>query len=236
MQEAETLKRTREPELRRANLLAAAASLFAENGYDGVTIDQIIGRSGTSKGGFYHHFVSKDDLLEALASQAAGQALVGTEQLLSAPGLSAVERLNLFLQRGRQDTDAGRDLATYGAIFRPENLALYHRLHRAVTSVLVAPLAAIIEQGLHEGSMRSGHPEVTAEIVLALGPLTHDPIANLVGARSKQEFDRALAAFRLRLVEQARAVDRILGLPGGTVSYWDEDFAAKWTFRPVAGQ
>jgi AcrR family transcriptional regulator len=220
--------------MRRAALLAAAASTFAEIGYDRTTIEEIIGRAGTSKGGFYHHFQSKDDLLEALAGEAAEQALQGLEGILSTPGLTAVERLGLFLRRGRQDTDSARDLATYGAIFKPENLALYHRLHRAVASVLVAPLARLIEQGRAEGTMRCEHAGVTAEIVLTLGPLTHDAIGAIIAARTRRHFDEALAAFRLRLVQQALAVDRFLGLPDGTVSYWDDDFAAKWTFRPRA--
>ena len=218
--------------MRRAALLAAAASTFAEIGYDRATIEGIIGRAGASKGGFDHHFQSKDDLLEALAGQAAEQALQGLESILSAPAPTAIERLNLFLRRGWQDTDSARDLATYGAIFRSENLALYHRLHRAVTSVLVEPLARIIEQGRAEGTMHCDNPGVTAEIVLTLGPLTHDAIAGIIAARTQHDFDKALAEFRLRLVQQALAVDRILGLPDGTVSYWDEDFAGKWTFQP----
>jgi AcrR family transcriptional regulator len=225
-------QRIRNPGARRADLLGAAAGLFAEVGYDRATIDQIIGRAKTSKGGFYHHFQSKEDLLEALAGEAAAQALVGLETILGVPRLTAAERLNLFLRRGRQDTDSNRDIATYGAIFRPENLALYHRLHRAVTRVLVDPLAEIIEQGRREGIMRCDHPRITAEIILMLGPATHDVLAAVLAADTPEAFESAMAEFRLRLELQALAVDRILGLPDGTVSYWDDDFGAKWTFHP----
>ncbi len=229
------VRRVRNAGVRRADLLAAGASLFAEHGYDGTTVEQIIGRAGTSKGGFYHHFQSKDDLLEAMAAQAAEQALRGLDQVVSAPGLDAVQRLNRFLQRGRSDAGNAREMATYGAIFRPENLGLYHRLHRAVSAVLVAPLARIIEQGRAEGAIRCEHPAIAAEIVLTLGPLTHDAIAGIAEARTKDEFDLAVAALRERLIQQAIAVDRILGLPDGTVSYWDEASAADWVFRHPSG-
>ncbi|MBM7691372.1 AcrR family transcriptional regulator [Peribacillus deserti] len=33
------------------------------HGFHGVTVSQIVAESGTSKGGFYHHFQSKDELL-----------------------------------------------------------------------------------------------------------------------------------------------------------------------------
>jgi len=37
--------------------------LFEKNGFHGVTVNQIVEEVGTSKGGFYHHFTSKDELL-----------------------------------------------------------------------------------------------------------------------------------------------------------------------------
>lgn len=37
--------------------------LFEENGFHGVTVDKIVKNVGTSKGGFYHHFTSKEELL-----------------------------------------------------------------------------------------------------------------------------------------------------------------------------
>ncbi len=41
----------------------AALRLFETYGYNKVTVDKIVQESGTSKGGFYHHFKSKDELL-----------------------------------------------------------------------------------------------------------------------------------------------------------------------------
>ncbi|MDQ0214686.1 AcrR family transcriptional regulator [Oikeobacillus pervagus] len=37
--------------------------LFEEKGYHGVSVDQIVKEAGASKGGFYHNFKSKDELL-----------------------------------------------------------------------------------------------------------------------------------------------------------------------------
>ncbi len=37
--------------------------LFEAFGFHGVTVNEIVEKSGTSKGGFYHHFSSKDELL-----------------------------------------------------------------------------------------------------------------------------------------------------------------------------
>ncbi|WP_156289720.1 TetR/AcrR family transcriptional regulator [Oceanobacillus salinisoli] len=44
-------------------IIATALVLFEKNGYHGVTVDQIVKEAGTSKGGFYHNYRSKDELL-----------------------------------------------------------------------------------------------------------------------------------------------------------------------------
>lgn len=44
-------------------IIETALLLFEKNGYHGVTVDQIVEESGSSKGGFYHNFKSKDELL-----------------------------------------------------------------------------------------------------------------------------------------------------------------------------
>ena len=51
----------------KSKIVNAAWNLFYENGYENTTVDEIIARSGTSKGSFYHYFSSKDSLLSSLS-------------------------------------------------------------------------------------------------------------------------------------------------------------------------
>lgn len=50
-------------------LLEAAAALIAERGYRATSVNSVISRAGLSKGTFYWHFQSKDDLLFALLDE-----------------------------------------------------------------------------------------------------------------------------------------------------------------------
>lgn len=52
----------------RSKIVSAAWELFYENGYDDTTVDDIVERSGTSKGSFYHYFAGKDALLSSLST------------------------------------------------------------------------------------------------------------------------------------------------------------------------
>lgn len=51
----------------KGRIVSAAWELFYEQGYDDTTVDEIVVRSGTSKGSFYHYFEGKDALLSSLS-------------------------------------------------------------------------------------------------------------------------------------------------------------------------
>ena len=51
----------------RGRIINAAWELFYDQGYEDTTIEEIIERSGTSKGSFYHYFEGKDALLGSLS-------------------------------------------------------------------------------------------------------------------------------------------------------------------------
>ena len=51
----------------KGRIISAAWELFYEQGYDDTTVEEIIEKSQTSKGSFYHYFEGKDALLGSLS-------------------------------------------------------------------------------------------------------------------------------------------------------------------------
>lgn len=58
-------KRSRNPEETRSRLIGAAVRLMLRQGYGATTVDQICEESGLTKGAFFHHFASKEELTRA---------------------------------------------------------------------------------------------------------------------------------------------------------------------------
>jgi len=63
-----TVKRRRREETRR-KLLDAALPVFARNGFERATVDEIVREAGYSKGAFYVHFDAKEDLFWAMLEE-----------------------------------------------------------------------------------------------------------------------------------------------------------------------
>jgi AcrR family transcriptional regulator len=47
----------------RERILASAVELFAGQGYDATSVQQVVTHAGVTKGALYHHFAAKEDLL-----------------------------------------------------------------------------------------------------------------------------------------------------------------------------
>lgn len=60
-----SVRKTRNPEETREKLIAAARDLVLERGFTGAGVDQICDRAGVTKGAFFHHFRSKDEIGKA---------------------------------------------------------------------------------------------------------------------------------------------------------------------------
>ena len=57
--------------MRRNEILTAAYKLFVRHGYEATTVNALIDELGLSKGAFYHHFESKEEVMQALARRMA---------------------------------------------------------------------------------------------------------------------------------------------------------------------
>ncbi|MGH3193050.1 MAG: TetR/AcrR family transcriptional regulator [Streptosporangiaceae bacterium] len=59
-------KRAAQGRATRGQLIEVATSLFAEHGYEGTSIEAVLGAAGVSRGALYHHFAGKEALFAAV--------------------------------------------------------------------------------------------------------------------------------------------------------------------------
>lgn len=64
-------------------VLHAAVELFARQGYDGTSVAQVISQAGVAKGGFYHHFASKEALLYEVYGDLITRQLAAMDAVLA---------------------------------------------------------------------------------------------------------------------------------------------------------
>jgi AcrR family transcriptional regulator len=83
----------------RDRVLFAAVELFARQGYDGTSVTQVINQAGVAKGGFYHHFASKEALLYEVYGDLISRQLASMDAIVArkAPPAETLRALILDL-------------------------------------------------------------------------------------------------------------------------------------------
>ena len=94
----------------RDRLLQTAMEVFAERGYHGTTVDDIVSASRTSKGAFYHYFSSKQDVFLTLMDALAGLVEAGAETAIAAEP-TALGKVEGALRVVLETAETRRDLA-----------------------------------------------------------------------------------------------------------------------------
>lgn len=218
-------------EARRAELLTAAVRLFAERGYEHTSVQAIIDALGLSKGAFYHHFPSKEALLDALAAQLLEAAVALVRPLVADPELSApakllafFERLNAWkLEQRPLMLDLGR------AMYEEANLLVLVRHRRALREAFPPLLAEVIEQGLREGSFSliAAGPaaDILWQLIVSLGE------AFLPAVYAQAPTREALEALEASRAAHVQAIERLLGAPEGSLPLISPQALRPWLER-----
>jgi AcrR family transcriptional regulator len=157
-------RRRRAPEEKRARLLAAARSLFAERGYAGTTTARLARQAGVAEGTVFHHFPSKRALLAAVAAD-YGRGLAQHMFAQAAPPGSELDA-EPILRR------AFGYVREQGALSRLLALAPdpteWHATREASRREIVSALEAAFADWRGRAGLRAYDPRICAELLFAL--------------------------------------------------------------------
>lgn len=133
--------RERKKQMTRQAILDASVALFAERGYDGVTVAQIADAANVSVKTLFTYFDSKEDLVFGGEDEARDALLAAVRN--RAPGQSALEAVRRYLH-GRADGDADEGVGAFHRSFgdvpqlRSRMLVMFERFEESLTELLAA--------------------------------------------------------------------------------------------------
>ena len=214
-------------EKRKAEMVAAAWSLFSEKGYDRTTVNAIIEKLGVSKGTFYHYFTSKEDILDAVVDSITEAGFQVVAPILEDAALSAIDKLNQYIKAARAwrltNIDAIKEVMRI--IYRDENIIIRHKMHAHSVSRVAPLFTQLIQQGINEGVFKNEYPEETAEALLHLSNILGDANAKLFLDLAGRLENRHLIKRRINFYGDM--LERLLGAPKGSIESVSDEFIEK---------
>ena len=205
--------------------LDATATVLRDKGYDAMTIGDVIRAADASKGAFYHYFTSKEELLEALLSRMLDQITAVVSPVLDAPGLTAHQRFDGFV-----DAVAGwkwqRREAVIATARAWQQGGTRHRLQQEAISALAPLLAGIVRQGRSDGDFHADDPEVTARLCLVILLDLNEQVTDRFLADHPDPAD--IEPIKTRFAAHDRALERLLGAEPHTIRILDDRVLHAW--------
>lgn len=208
---------SKEGEIRRKELLDAALELFYEQGYDATSINDIIKKVGVTKGSFYYHFKSKEEVLDAIALRHAEQMVEIIKEVTLDEGKSAVCMINaliLRIQEYRAETKSDR-LKTHNILNKTENLKLKKKIHENYISLSKPIIHSIIEKGIEEGVFNTTYPNELTELFINLSISFNGSLNSLMSEiQGKPE---NIKKIETKVLFYEEVIEKIFDIPKGTI-------------------
>ena len=175
----------------RAALVQAALELFAEQGLDVPSLDAMCDRAGYTRGAFYVHFKTREDILVAVMDH-VGEAFLGSvfegltadaaaaTTTAAAAGTVRARRLHHAVRRFVDAVGSGgyplMATAGKGPLVRPHQLldacarsAVVRERYRDLVQLSVGAVASLVKEDQADGEVRNDvDPQTVASIALAL--------------------------------------------------------------------
>lgn len=182
------MARNKHPEETVRRILDVAFRLFMEKGYEHTSIQDMIDElGGLSKGAIYHHFKSKEEILEAVSDSIADESNQMLAQIRDRSGLSGKEKLRAIFKESIR-----RPVQDKFFMFAPN---LYNN-PKLLSSILqdtienVAPnyILPILRQGMEDGSIQTQYPEALAELIVLTANVWINPM--VFGSNERETVQR----------------------------------------------
>lgn len=192
-------------EERKNEILDVAERLFAEKGFDHASTNDIINEIGIARGTLYHHFGSKEEILDALVERMTQESVARARLVISDKSQPLLERLTRAVIA--LDIDDGAGPEVFAQIHKPQNALLHQKMQECLIRGVVPMIAQLIREGNETGLFDSEFPDEAAEMIIIYSNIAFDELAGL----TDEELTQKSRAFVCH-------TERILGAKEGSLA------------------
>lgn len=170
------MARNKYPEETIERILSVSLDLFIEKGYDNTSIKEIVEHlGGLSKGAIYHHFNSKEEILEAVFESIYAPTEQQMTIIKNDPHLNGLAKLQKMFSYSINHPDQAKIFTASPKLLNNPNL-LTMQLSKIINDAVPRYILPVIEQGLADGSIKTDYPKQLGEVMMLLVNLWINPL------------------------------------------------------------
>lgn len=207
MEGGETMRIVKKAEERKNEILNAADTLFGQKGFDGTSTNDILEKVGIARGTLYHHFKSKEDIMDALIDRYAVRLLDRAQAVALDKSIPVIERIIRVVMALNISGDGESSKEIMEHIHKPQNALMHQKIHKVIINGVPPILTEIIREGIEQGLFSTPFPYECMEMVVIYANTVFDE--DLVTMTDEERGQRILAF--------VCNVERLLGAESGSL-------------------
>ncbi|MDR1427003.1 MAG: TetR/AcrR family transcriptional regulator, partial [Bifidobacteriaceae bacterium] len=153
----------KQAEVRRDEILDAAARLFVAKGYAATTICDLLDEVGIARGTLYYHFRSKEDVLDGLVHRHGDRVLAGLREVTGS-GLPLPEKLMACI--AALSPQNSTQAALVDELGRASDTALFSKTLDDIVVRLAPVIGGVVAEGVDAGVLHTAYPVEATRILL----------------------------------------------------------------------
>lgn len=157
---------------RKLEILDVTRKLINEQGLRNTSTHDIARTVGISRGTLYHHFESKEAILDALVEQISAEVYERARAIAQDESIPVMERMIKTILS--LDVSKGSDHVILEHLNSPNNIFLHQKVQKEMLLTLPSILANIIEDGIKEGIFNTKYPYECMEMLVAYTSMVFD--------------------------------------------------------------
>lgn len=157
---------TKDPEIRKAEILDTAEALFQEKGYLGTAVSDIVRQVGVSQGTFYYYFKSKEEIIEEIIKRQIEKAINSINKIIEDSALTPPEKIGQSIQALFQITCYVQE--KFGNFALDEHVNLQGKLSNHGKKAAFPYFLKIIEEGQRENLFMTAEPEISLDFIMGI--------------------------------------------------------------------
>ncbi len=156
------MKQEEKSMLSKEKILNAAGEVFADKGFDAATMQDIIEKCGLSKGAIYHHFKSKEEIMQALGDRMFFENNP-FEEVRKRTDLNGLQKIRELLKINQADTERNKmNVQAISILKDPHILVAALEANRKFLTPLWYEL---LEEGKRDGSINTEYAKELSELL-----------------------------------------------------------------------
>ncbi len=162
----------KEAEERKNEILDAADELFGKKGFDGTSTNDILEKVGIARGTLYHHFKSKEEIMDALIGRYSERLLGAAKEVAADKTIPLVDRIIRVVMSMKLNSGSSEEIMEH--IHRPQNALMHQKIQKIIINGLTPILSEIICEGIEQGVFSTPYPYECMEMVVTYANTVFD--------------------------------------------------------------